>query len=519
MKSIKFRIFLLSILTFAGFISFSCKSSNNETAQNDLNNAVVDTIAQSNITETPEDVMTVDYKKFYDELSPHGQWIQITQEDLDDMKSGLVPKGTSSYYDDEMNSIIKDRTTNFPHYSLAQLFGVNDAVAADVDMGAFFVWRPDPALAVSIGVGNNQQSPAVVGGQTMPASYIPYTNGQWVATNEGWYFKAPTVHEEIVHHYGRWIYSPALQWVWVPGRVRSPAWVYWKEDNDMVAWTPIPPDVYVVNNTVEAVPVIDDNFVVVEKRYFVEPKIYERVYIDKIKVKGMKRIDGIIVRDRVIYNNGPSIYNIQTFANTEIKPYEVAVMNNDFRNTWIENNRVNTFAPVFTKIKTDKKRDVAVVKPEKFNKLRDVWDLDASKNPAGGKIEEHKQEGLNTPSQKEKEQKERESRKDVKDNKKSDNPKMIDDSKMKTGEKPHKEQKEDRGNKEKKVNPKKENRLEGNPNRDDKPMKEKKGKDKNDGSGKRENKEFKQPNNDKQNDKGRDKGKDDSHGKHDKKGK
>lgn len=144
MKSIKFRIFLLSILTFAGFFSFNCKDTNNESAQSDLSNAVVDTVAQSDITETPEDIMTVDYKKFYDELSPHGQWIQITKEDLDNMKSGLVPKGTSSYYDDEMNSIIKDRTTNFLHYSLAQLFGVNDAVASDVDMGAFFVWRPEP---------------------------------------------------------------------------------------------------------------------------------------------------------------------------------------------------------------------------------------------------------------------------------------------------------------------------------------------------------------------------------------
>lgn len=511
MKSIKFRIFLLSILTFAGFFSFNCKDTNNESAQNDLSNAVVDTVAQSDITETPEDIMTVDYKKFYDELSPHGQWIQITKEDLDNMKSGLVPKGTSSYYDDEMNSIIKDRTTNFLHYSLAQLFGVNDAVASDVDMGAFFVWRPDPSMAVSIGVNNNRINSGIVAGEPVAPAYIPYTNGQWIATNEGWYFKAPTVHEEIVHHYGRWVYSPALQWVWVPGRVRAPAWVYWKEDNDMVAWTPIPPDVYVVNNTVSVVPVIDDNFVVVEKRYFVEPMIYQRIYVDKIKVKGMKKINGIIVRDRVIYNNGPGIHDIQTFANTEIKPYEVAVMNNGFKNTWIENNRVNTFAPVFTKIKTDKKRDIAVVKPEKFNKFRDVWDIDAGKNPAGGKTEEHKQEGLNAPSQKE-------MRKDLKDYKKSNNPKMIDDSKMKSGEKPHKEQRKDRDNKEKKVNKKKEKRPDGNENRDNKPGKEKRGKDKNDGSGKRENKEFKQHTS-KPDDKGKDKAKDNPRGKHDRKGK
>ena len=507
MSSIKFRIFLFCILTFAAFLSFNCKSTDTESGKNELSNAAIDTIAQSNINETDEDLMTVDYKKFYDELSPHGQWIQITQEDMEDMKSGLVPKGTASY-DDELNNEIKDRTTNYLHFSLAQLFGVTDAVAADLDMGAFFVWRPDPSMAVSIGAGNNQLSPGVVAGEPITPAYIPYTNGQWVATSEGWYFKAPTVHEEIVHHYGRWIYSPTLQWVWVPGRVRAPAWVYWKEDNDMVAWTPIPPDVYVVNNTVETVPIIEDNYVVVEKRYFVEPMVYRRIYIDKIKVKGMKKLDGIIVRDRIIYNNGPSIYNIQTFANTEIKPYEVT-MNNDFRNTWIENNRVNTFAPVFTRIKPNKKIDVAVVKPEKFHKLRDAWDIDASKNPAGGKIEEHKQEGLNTPSQKEKE-----SRKDEKENR---NPKLIDDSKMKTGEKPNKEFKDKEHKKEFKQREDKQDKRNKekreNPNKEDKPKKEKHGKDKNDGSG---NKNF-NGNNDKGKEKGNDRGKD--HDKHDKKGK
>lgn len=477
MNKFNFKTPLFAILALICTISISCKSSDNtDTAKGD--DAVKDTVAQNDFNETPEELLTVDYKQFYDELAPHGEWIEVTAADL---KSAEQP--TTAEEEDELNQILRDRSSSFPKITFAQLFGVNDAVAADLNAGTFFVWKPDPSMAVSIVNGDPSLTigtPAVPPAVVVAPVYRPYTNGQWIATDEGWYFKAPTPQEEIVHHYGRWTYSPAMGYVWVPGRVRSPAWVDWREDEDNVAWTPIPPDVFVVNNEIAPVPVYEDRYVVVEKRYFIEPVVTQYVYIDKIKVKKMKHLKGLYVRDRVLVNSGPEYTVIERFTGRTITPYKVITMNNDFRNTWIENNSVNTFAPVFTKVKGNKNRTMVVTQPEKFNKFQEVWNRENNNKSAGkNKVEDiGKQNKDDDKYDKQKESKE------LKQNKQDEKRKKVfDDSDMKNGKK--KEKKDDNGNdgnkekkekqrkevKEKKDNPNKDPKREKSP---DKPKKEKK---------------------------------------------
>jgi hypothetical protein len=452
-SSFRTSLFVLSILLCA--ISFSCKSSSyTETQQNDQA-AATDTVAQTDINETQEDLMTVDYKQFYDELAPHGEWIEVTAADL---KSEEEPTSAGEEDSDELNRILKDRSSSFPKVTFGQLFGVNDAVAADVNVGAFFVWRPDPSMAVSISAGAPivADDPAIVAPAPM---YRPYTNGQWVATDEGWYFKAPTAHEEIVHHYGRWAYSPVMGWVWVPGRVRSPAWVDWREDDVNIAWTPVPPEVYVVNNVIAPIPVYESRYVVVEKRYFVEPVVYQHVYIDRVKIKGMKKLKGIYVQNRVIYNQGPQYVEIERFTGRPIAPYKVVTvkMNNDFRNTWIENNSIHTFAPVFTKVKGNKNRNVVVTQPEKFNKFVEVWNRENRNNSAGNKVEDIG--------------KQKESKDLKQENQKGNQKKLFDDSDMKTGKK-NKENKDKINTPKRDDNTGKEKRNKEFKNREDKPKKE-----------------------------------------------
>jgi len=414
MKHSKVKALLFALFALVCTISISCKSSSyTETKQGD--EAAKDTVAQSDINESHEDLMTVDYKQFYDELAPHGEWIEVSSDDL---KSDEQPTSAGEE-SDELNEILKDRSSTFQKITFGQLFGVNDAVAADVNAGTFFVWRPDPSMAVSISAGAPivAENPAVV----VPAPvYRPYTNGQWIATDEGWYFKAPTPYEEVVHHYGRWAHSPTMGWIWVPGRVRSPAWVDWREDEDNIAWTPVPPDVYVVNNVIEPVPVYEDRYVVVEKRYFVEPVITQYVYVDRVKVKKMKHLHGLYVRDRVLYNRGPEFVEIERYSGRPVTPYKVVTMNEGFKNTWIENNNINTFAPVFTKVKGNKNRNVVVTQPEKFNKFQEVWNRENRNNAAGNnKVED-------IGRQKES--------KELKENK-NEQRKFIDDTKMRPGEK------------------------------------------------------------------------------------
>lgn len=475
----KFKAFLFVFSITLAAVSFSCKSS----SYSELNDqaAKKDTISQADVNESHEDLLTVDYKQFYDELAPHGEWIEVTSNDL----KSEEPGSTGDKSSDELNEILKDRSSSFPKITFGDLFGVKDAAAADVNVGAFFVWRPDPSMAVAVSTGAPVvEEPPVVAPAPM---YRPYTNGQWIASDEGWYFKAPTPYEEIVHHYGRWAYSPAMGWVWVPGRVRSPAWVEWREDDDNIAWTPVAPDVYVVNNVISPAPVVyEDRYVVVEKRYFIEPVVYQHVYVDKFRVKDMRRLNGIFVRDRIVCNRGPEFVEIERHVGRPIAPYNVITMNNDFRNTWIENNRINTFAPTFTRVKEVKNRNVAVTQPEKFNNFQEVWNRENRNNSAGnknkvediGKLQNDKQlEKRNDKLDKQKEQgniKQKESGR-----------KMYDDSEMKKGNKNNQKlekrdklqkdvnkNKDGNVNKQRKERPQKDVRKYINKNRDEKPRKD-----------------------------------------------
>ena len=188
--------FLLLVTVFFAAGMFSCgKKSDDTGSKTESGNAEIVSIDENDLNESDEDLLTVDYKEFYDELAPHGEWIEVTDRDI-----GVELKGGTASGKSENRKI-----------SLADLFGVKDAHAYDdVSFGSFFVWRPSPGLAVGLSVAEPEPT------------YVPYSNGQWTYTDAGWYFRAASPYEEIVHHHGRWIYSPSLGWMWVPGRVWSP---------------------------------------------------------------------------------------------------------------------------------------------------------------------------------------------------------------------------------------------------------------------------------------------------------
>ena len=159
----------LMIMTASLFVFSSCT----KTADGNLNNDQKDknleatAVDDKDFTESDEDLTNVDYKEFYDQLSPHGEWVQVNREEIGLEPETALNEGTGS------NS-----------FSLSRLLGINDAYASsDVNAGMVYVWKPSPELAVVSTVG------------AAPV-YVPYTNGQWVNTDAGWYFKAPTPVEE-----------------------------------------------------------------------------------------------------------------------------------------------------------------------------------------------------------------------------------------------------------------------------------------------------------------------------------
>ncbi len=69
----------------------------------------------------------------------------------------------------------------------------------------------------------------------------PYTTGEWVWTDYGWYWQSDEPWAWATYHYGRWTYHPRHHWVWVPGREWAPAWVSWRSGGGHIGWAPLPP--------------------------------------------------------------------------------------------------------------------------------------------------------------------------------------------------------------------------------------------------------------------------------------
>ena len=77
---------------------------------------------------------------------------------------------------------------------------------------------------------------------TQDPRWRPYTLGHWVFTDGGWTWDSDEPFGWITYHYGRWMRTSSLNWVWVPGNVWAPAWVSWRYGNDYVGWAPLPPE-------------------------------------------------------------------------------------------------------------------------------------------------------------------------------------------------------------------------------------------------------------------------------------
>jgi hypothetical protein len=69
----------------------------------------------------------------------------------------------------------------------------------------------------------------------------PYTDGYWIWTNDGWFWKSYEPYGYITYHYGRWYYDDYYGWIWVPDNQWAPAWVEWRYDDDYIGWAPLPP--------------------------------------------------------------------------------------------------------------------------------------------------------------------------------------------------------------------------------------------------------------------------------------
>jgi hypothetical protein len=365
------RAFGLVAFTASVFMFSSCTKNadgnlTDEEKQMLNKNLESTSIEDNDYAETDEDLTAVDYKEFYDQLAPHGEWVQVQPEEI-----GLEPKiaatGSSS--------------------------GIKDAYGSNnTNVGMIYVWKPAPQLGVVSTVGSTPV-------------YAPYSNGQWVNTDAGWYFKGASPVEETVSHYGRWVNTPSAGWLWVPGRVWSPAWVDWRQNDEYVSWAPLPPSVYLVNGTMSAQVIDNNNYVIVERRYFLEPEVYKYnnlYYTDgsRILVSGLTSIPGIILADNLIVNRGPDVNIIQYIYGRNIELVKIKHVGN-FKEVRYSNGEYFVYKPGFKRYKSKDHIRFTVNEPKQYKKYND-W------KPTNSGDKEFKNEN-------------KDSRKDEKDYKKGNN--------------------------------------------------------------------------------------------------
>ena len=73
------------------------------------------------------------------------------------------------------------------------------------------------------------------------SNWAPYSRGNWIWTNQGWYWDSYEPFGFIVYHYGRWYFDEYYGWIWIPDYQWAPAWVEWRYSDDYIGWAPLNP--------------------------------------------------------------------------------------------------------------------------------------------------------------------------------------------------------------------------------------------------------------------------------------
>lgn len=127
---------------------------------------------------------SVSFQSFYDVLSPMGEWIEITKDEIDEDLNEGEGQSFSSLFED----------------------------------GAVYIWKP-----------------------SVESGWKPYMNGRWEYTDHGWLWVSSDKWGNSTYNYGRWWNSPKHGWVWLPGYTWAPAWVRWKVTGNHIGWVALNP--------------------------------------------------------------------------------------------------------------------------------------------------------------------------------------------------------------------------------------------------------------------------------------
>jgi Family of unknown function (DUF6600) len=149
----------------------------------------------------------------------------------------------------------------------------------------------------------------------------PYTRGQWVMTDDGWFWDSDEQFGWAAYHYGRWINDRYYGWVWVPGTEWAPAWVSWRHGNGYTGWAPLPPRATWQTHIGLNIGGLDidaflgsNDYAFVPDRSFVDRGVYQRVLPRTQNVTIINVTNNVtnytVVNQRVV-NGGIAVANVE----------------------------------------------------------------------------------------------------------------------------------------------------------------------------------------------------------------
>ena len=258
----------------------------------------------------------VSFQSFYDELSPYGEWIMITKEEIDSELTKGEGQGYSSITDDE----------NF-----------------------IYVWQPTTA-------GKN---------------WNPYINGKWQYTEQGWMWVSDYNWGWAPYHYGRWMRFKEYGWIWLPGYVWAPAWVMWRVSDTHIGWTPLSPvakwnsESGITTENYRFKPK-DEDWVFVQKSSFIDNLNDAKVIPakdNKSLIPKSQTILNLKSENSRVLNTGPDVREIEKSTGRAIIQKNISSLSTRNK-ALIGENEIKVYRENFSKLQVD----AVTGKPHKFGK-------------------------------------------------------------------------------------------------------------------------------------------------------
>ncbi len=244
-------------------------------------------------------------------------------------------------------------------------------------VGGYFYTSLSPyGTWIEIGFGTPVWRPTII-----RKTWSPYTQGQWIYTDYGWYWDSYEDFGEIVYHYGRWYYDDFYGWIWIPDYEWAPAWVDWRYDDNYIGWAPLSPyALFSINIGIHYtydyyVPYTHWNYV--KYNHFCNSNVYNYYVAPKYKYRVHNRTKmrtNYSYYDGRVRNDGVDFDKIRDRSGRNIEKRNIVTYSNPMQRTKVrdndKNNReIRTYIANRDDISRDGLKDVKIERTERKSTL------------------------------------------------------------------------------------------------------------------------------------------------------